>query len=474
MTIETLLASTNYSRREFLLAGLRTLGTISLGGIVSGCCSDPSCAKHVSQITTAQLLLNGNQVLPQLLWDIKQAANYIHVEMFLFELDNPGIEISNALIASAQRGLKVRVLMNFSKSFLTHVDAGPIQLLTEPMKQAGIEVINSDIDYHAAVGTDTDDVALQKDASNISATLSAFTPLVIDHRKLVTIDGRVAYLGSANFGREYLYHDPLNPLLEADDEAKDAATERWVKWRDGLVRFTGGIAPALDAYFRARWVLDGGGDYGTMPIITSPPLPPVPFTETKTATQFVDQYRIVASQPDGTPNQVLSLFIDEIQHATRSIFVENSYLYHPSIIQELINAKEARPELRIDLVMPSPSWIDFGPSGDWQQFQYQRLIPAGINVFEYQNHMTHLKVATFDGARAIVGSANMNYRSLENDKDFELVMHVDGGLASYIDTYVRDVDTLFSRQYTSSDLVDDLALSIAGPAALFLVATRDL
>ena len=115
MTIETRLASTNYSRREFLLAGLSTLGAISLGGIVSGCGSDPSYAKHDSHITTAQLLLDGNQVLPQLLWDIEQAANYIHVEMYLFELDDPGIEISNALIASAQRGLKVRVLMNFSK-----------------------------------------------------------------------------------------------------------------------------------------------------------------------------------------------------------------------------------------------------------------------------------------------------------------------------------------------------------------------
>src|SRR5207248_10668752 len=89
----------------------------------------------------------------------------------------------------------------------------------------------------------------------------------VDHRKIVSIDGRVAYSGSANFGAQYLFRIPFDPAVEAHEEAdrarKAKGPEPWWKWHDGFVRFEGTVARDFDAYFRERWVLDWGDDYGT-------------------------------------------------------------------------------------------------------------------------------------------------------------------------------------------------------------------
>jgi len=126
----------------------------------------------------------------------------------------------------------------------------------------------------------------------------------VDHRKLVTIDGRVAYCGSANFGAQYLFHIPFDPAIEAHEEAdrarKSNGPEPWWKWHDGFVRSEGSVARDFDAYFRERWVLDGGDDYGSVTTIgrAGPPsgLP-------------LGEISLRANQPDNQDNKVREVFL---------------------------------------------------------------------------------------------------------------------------------------------------------------------
>ncbi|MFL5451884.1 MAG: phospholipase D-like domain-containing protein, partial [Myxococcales bacterium] len=214
------------------------------------------------------------------------------------------------------------------------------------------------------------------------------------------------------------------------------------------------------ACFRERWVLDGGDDFGSVePVPDAAPPRGIP----------LDAAALYKNQPDSTPNHVRHLFLGCIGEARRSIFIENPYVYHPRIIAELCAA--ARRKVRVDLVVPALKWNDNEFSQDAMQHEYPELLESGVSIFEYQNHFTHLKLATFDERLSIVGSANLNFRSLENDNDFELVARVESAeFARGINAEVRDVDVPFSLPIERGGV--GFRARVRDPRTLFLVWRR--
>lgn len=421
----------------------------------------------------AQLLIDGHRILPALLRDIAEARRCIHLAMFLFFHDPIGDEVAQALARKADEGVKVRVLLNLEKTemgdpfstgekrMMRHdpnvhhdpTDAGP---LCQFLREHGVEVVDTNIDYDKDVPAG--DARLRSLAAQIRDTIS-IDDLHVDHRKIVIIDGRVAYCGGANVGAQYLYHEPFEPELDArlegDRRKKRGLPEPWWKWHDSLTRFEGPLARELDEHFRDRFILDGGKEYD----------PPEPL-EPEPRGRPIAKAEVLLNEPNDQPNQVRERYVELIRSARESIFIENPYLYHPSIVDSLIAAKKARPGLRVDLVLPARRHNDNAFAHDAQQHAYKGYLEAGIGVYEYENHFNHLKIAAFDGRVSIHGSTNLNYRSLENDKDFELVVCVeDEGLARQVLSDVRDVDVRFSRRFTRRDL--------RGLHGRFRVRTRD-
>ena len=422
----------------------------------------------------ADLLVDGHRVLPALLRDIAEAKRSIHVSIFLFFRDPIGEEIAAALGRKAQEGVKVRVLLNLAKTqmgdpFSTgekrmirndpsiHYDPTDVDPLCHFMRERGAEVVDTNIDYDRVVRAG--DGRLRSIAAQIRDTI-AIDDLHVDHRKIIVIDGRVAYCGGANIGAQYLYHEPFDPLVDARVEAerrkRQKLPEPWWKWHDSLTRFEGDVVREIDAHFRDRWILDGGTEFQ--------PVEPLPGGEPRG--RPVAGVDVLVNEPDDHPNEVRERYVELIREARQSIFIENPYLYHPAIVDALIAAKRSRPSLRVDLVLPARTWNDNSFAHDAQQHVYSRYLDAGIAVYEYQNHFNHLKIAAFDERFSIHGSTNLNYRSLENDKDFELVLCVeDEGLAREVLSEVRDVDIRFSRRFTRRDL--------RGLRGRFRVRTRD-
>jgi cardiolipin synthase len=423
-------------------------------------------------VNHAQLLIDGHRVLPALLRDIAEARRSIHLAMFLFFHDPIGDEVAKALARKAAEGVKVRVLLNLEKTemgdpfstgekrMMRHdpnvhhdpTDAGP---LCQFLREHGVEVVDTNIDYDKEPAGDA---RLRSLAAQIRDTIS-IDDLHVDHRKIVIIDGRVAYCGGANVGAQYLYHEPFDPEVDArvegDRRKKRGLPEPWWKWHDSLTRFEGPLARELDEHFRDRFILDGGEEYDA-----PEPLPPEP------RGRPIAKAEVLLNEPNDQPNQVRERYVELIRCARESIFIENPYLYHPSIVDSLIAAKKARPQLRVDLVLPARRHNDNNFAHDAQQHAYKGYLEAGIAVYEYQNHFNHLKIAAFDGRFSIHGSTNLNYRSLENDKDFELVVCVeDEGLAQQVLAEVRDVDVRFSRRFTRRDL--------RGLHGRFRIRTRD-
>jgi cardiolipin synthase len=331
-----------------------------------------------------------------------------------------------------------------------------VEPLCEFMRRNGVEVADTNIDYDHEVKVG--DARLRSLGAQIRDTI-AIDDLHVDHRKIVVIDGRIAYCGGANIGAQYFFHQAFDPRkdsrAEAEERKKRGLPEPWWKWHDSLTRFEGPMAREIDGHFRERWILDGGASYRP-----EEPLAPEP------RGRPIAKAEVLLNEPNDEPNHVRERYVDLIRGARESIFIENPYLYHRAIAEALIEAKTARPSLRVDLILPARTWNDNSFAHDAQQHLYSRYLAAGIAVYEYQNHFNHLKIAAFDGRFSIHGSTNLNYRSLENDKDFELVVCVDDeGQANEVLSEVRDVDLRFCRRFTSRDL--------RGLRGRFRVRTRD-
>ncbi|HZR10795.1 MAG TPA: phosphatidylserine/phosphatidylglycerophosphate/cardiolipin synthase family protein [Myxococcales bacterium] len=421
----------------------------------------------------ADLLVNGDRILPALLRDIAEARRTIHLSIFLFFRDPVGEEIAAALSRKAGEGVQVRVLLNREKTEMgdpfstgekrmirhdpnVHYDPTDVDPLCEFLCKSGAQVVDTNIDYDREVKVG--DARLRSIGAQIRDTI-AVDDLHVDHRKIIVIDGRVAYCGGANIGAQYLFHDPFDPRkdarVEGEERKKQGLREPWWKWHDSLTRFEGPIAHEIDTHFRDRWILDGGADYQ----------PPEPL-DGEPRGRPIAKAEVLLNEPNDQPNQVRERYVELIRSARESIFIENPYLYHPAIVDALVAAKAARPSLRVDLMLPARIWNDNSFAHDAQQHMYSRYLSAGIAVYEYQNHFNHLKIAAFDGRFSIHGSTNLNYRSLEDDKDFELVVCVeDEGLARQVLADVRDVDLQYAKRFTRRDL--------RGLRGRFRVRTRD-
>jgi cardiolipin synthase A/B len=236
-----------------------------------------------------------------------------------------------------------------------------------------------------------------------------------------------------------------------------------------LVRFEGSIVYDLDRVFRERWRLGGGANFRPLDVV----IPAAP------RGVRVSSVRVIKNEPSSRSNEIRETFRDRILAAERSIFIENPFLYHPVIVEALLAAKRKRPLLQVILIVPAGRWNPNRLTYDAQQHHYSAYIDAGFEVFEYQNHFTHLKLATFDMRWAIVGSANLNFRSLEDDKDFEACVLIESEeLARGIDREVRAKDIRCSKRITSEDVhgasLHALRVRSRGPLTLMMIAEREL
>ena len=438
-------------------------------------------------MTWVESLIDGHRVLPALLQDFASATRAIHISIFLFFDDPIGNEIADILCAKARAGVDVRVMLNVEKTDLADpFDTGEKEMMEKDpgfardpteldefrrrLEDAGVEVLDSELDYDKIV--DTGDPEVDRLGREIRENIDV-DAMHVDHRKLVTIDGRIGWCGGANFGGQYLHHLPFDPAIESHAEA-DAAREAgrpepWWKWHDGLGRFEGAIVHDLGVVFRQRWLLGGGRDFRILDVT----LPEAP------RGVRVDSARVIKNEPSSRTNEIRETYRARILAAERSIFIENPYLYHPAIVAALLEAKRMRPGLRVTVIVPSREWNDNKFAEDAQRHHYPALVAGGIELFEYQNHFNHLKIAVFDERWTILGSANLNFRSLEDDKDFEMsVLIASEELARGILRDVRDADLPHSKRIVASDVrglsVRAIRMRTRDPRTLLLVRSREL
>jgi cardiolipin synthase len=311
------------------------------------------------------LLVDGEATYAALGAAIERAEHHVFAEYYLVRDDATAAWFRDLLVAAARRGVRVKLLLDGYGCFWI------TRRWLRPLREAGAEVVFF-----------------------LPAHLLPFQPMNLrNHRKIVVVDGRVAFTGGINIGDEY--KGTKGP------------------WRDAHLRIEGPAVLPLLLVFAQDWRFAARA--------------PVPSSEVDRARAVVEgpgraTVSIIRSGPDiaGPQRETIHrVLFSAITSARESVFITTPYFIPDrSIIVALQTAACRGVDVRI--LFPSKSNHPFVFQAG-RSF-YEDLLAAGVAIFEYGPGMIHAKTMVVDGAVALVGSANMDLRSFRLNFEVHTVM----------------------------------------------------
>lgn len=304
-----------------------------------------------------------------LLRDIDAAEHHIHVVVYIWLEDNAGRLIATAIANAAQRGVQCRVMVDAlgSRNFARSVT-------WKRLRAAGVRVHTTLSDVSRLLHVTFSRVDLR------------------DHRKMVVIDNRVAYCGSQNF---------------ADPEFRVKA--RQAPWVDLMLRCEGPIVQQMQSLFLRGWIPETGEEQ----LEHLPAHVPAQCFESGCVAQAFE------SGPTSRPNAMSDMFVACIYAARAELVITTPYFVpDESILRALCAAP--RRGVRTTIIFPArnDSWLVANAC----RSTYFDLLNNGVEVYEYPLGLLHTKSMTIDGELALVGSANMDRRSLELNYENSLLI----------------------------------------------------
>ena len=306
---------------------------------------------------------------------IEQAQSSVHAEYYLVRDDATGREFRDRLIAAALRGVRVRLLVDgFGGLALdaTYVDA---------FEKAGVEMARF--------------LPIRALGAGLHARLlGAFQWNLRNHRKILVVDGRVAFTGGVNIG----------------DDVRS--------WRDTHVRIEGPAVHSLQAIFLEDWEFATGkpvadvGDFPSFP-------PEARISQRTSEMRARGIVEIVASGPDTANEAIHRVFFAAITGARERVFITTPY-FVPD--RALIVALQTSALSGVDVRMIVPAKSNHRVTAAAGRSFYEECLEAGVGIYEYLPGMIHSKTIVVDGRIALVGSANMDMRSFRLNYEVHAVV----------------------------------------------------
>jgi cardiolipin synthase A/B len=365
---------------------------------------------------TVRLISNGEDAFREIARLIDQAHDSIHITTYILSDDLVGLDVINRLTRRAREGVTVRVLYD---------DVGSWRLkrrVLQPLIQAGGEVAGFMPLLHVPF----------RGRSNLR-----------NHRKILVADGKEALTGGMNIAEEYLGPKP--------------SPERWV---DVSLVVLGPAVTDIDAVFRSDWTF---ATERTFPIRNpEPDLDPEPDPD---APQVVPHggtpVQVVASGPDVVGDPLYESLVNLIFAAKRRIWIATPYFVPDEILVRALELA-ARRGLDVRLVVPYRS---NHVTADLARYGYLRQIhEAGAKILRYRPVMIHAKVTLIDDEVGIVGSANMDMRSLFLNYEVALFLFSPARaneLVAWFDTLFPFCRPGLGRQNWAREVAENVARLIA-------------
>jgi cardiolipin synthase A/B len=321
---------------------------------------------------TVELLSDYIGAIDQIVQDIDAAKRFVHVEYFMFADDTVGSRVIDALIRARERGVVCRVLIDHLSN---------LTLQWAVLKRLG------------SVG-----IPVQR--------MLPFDPFhnewnrldLRNHRKIVVVDGNVAFTGSHN-------------LIE-DNYHKRKNIKNGVHYLELVVRVTGPVVREFNAAFITDWYSETEDllDENTAPEMS-----------VRTPVTGEALCQVLPSGPGFDHNNNLMLFVALLHAARRRITIVNPYVVpEGSLLLALTSAAQRGVEVTILVSEIGDQFFVYNAQASY----YEELLKAGVKIYRYQSPMIlHSKSITIDDDIAVISSSNMDIRSFQLNLEVTLVCY---------------------------------------------------
>jgi cardiolipin synthase len=348
------------------------------------------------------LLQDGPATYKAMFAAIRAARDHINLETYIFEDGEIGTEFADLLLEKQAAGVQVNVIydsvgcIDTPKEFFERLRAAGIQTLEfnpiNPAKAKKKEwVLNNR-----------------------------------DHRKLLVVDGKTAFLGGINISESYS-SGSLSPSKKKDKKGAESD----IGWRDTHLQIEGPVVAEFQKYFMDTWRRQKG------PALASRNYFP------KLRTQGDEVVRAIGSEADSEDVPIYLTLLSAVAHAERNIHLTIAYFVpDPQLRAALIEAAQRGVDVQIILPGKTDSWAVFHAG----RSHYDELLRAGVRIYERRDAILHSKTASIDGVWSTIGSTNLDWRSFLHNDELNAVILGTG--------FARQMDAMFAEDRAASSAID--------------------
>lgn len=348
----------------------------------------------LTENNSVKLLINGENKFPEVLQALEQAKKHIHLEYYIFDDDRIGQEIEKVLIKKAKEGVTVRVIYD-------DFGSRPIRRkMASRLKEAGVKVFP----FHR--------IAFIALANRLNYR---------NHRKIIVIDGRTGFIGGINISDRYINEETSEKLF----------------WRDTHLKIEGTGVRHLQYIFLCDWNFCAGDNLQ----------PDESFFPAKETFKIKGNklVQIAASGPDSEIPTILFALLQAINLASEEILLTTPYFIPEESIQNALTIA-ALGGVSVKLLVPEHSdsfFVDAAASS-----YYDELLRAGVGIYRYKKGFVHAKTLVIDRKIAMVGTANIDYRSF--DLNFEV------NAVIYDEDLATELRNVFYEDMANAERIDIL------------------
>lgn len=344
------------------------------------------------------LLQDGAATYAAMFAAIRNARDHINLESYIIEDDEIGRQFAELLLAQQARGVQVNLIYDSVGGFNTP------KAFFERLVQGGIQVLEF----------------------NPINPLAAKTPWLInnrDHRKLLVVDGRTAFIGGINISSVY----SSGSIVRRTGKA----TGNTVAWRDTDLQIEGPVVGEFQKLFMETWEKQRG-----KPLVEKDYFPAL-------KAQGKDIVRAIGSTPDDPYSLIYLTLISAIGNAEKQVHLTNAYFVpDPQLLKSLTDAAARGVDVKLILPSHSDSAVVFHAG----RSHYSSLLKGGVKIFERGGALLHSKTAVIDGVWSTVGSTNLDWRSfLDNDEVNAVILGRE---------FAQQMQAMFAKDLEASQAID--------------------
>ncbi len=322
------------------------------------------------------LLVDGPSTYAAMLRAIEAAKDHINMETYIFEDDEIGQKFAAVLIAKQKKGVQVNLIYDSVGSIST-----PKEFFIA-LKANGINVL----EFNPI------NPLIKKKDWDVNQR---------DHRKLLIVDGKTAFLGGINISSVY----SSGSFGKSAKKLKNKANS--IPWRDTHLQLSGPVVGEFQKMFTQTWAQQKGE-----PLAAKEYFPTL-------INQGNEVVRAIGSSPEEPYSHIYAALLSAINSAETQVLLTNAYFVpDPQLLTALKGAAKRGVNVRLLLPEKTDSNLVYYASRSY----YDELLSANIQIYEHQVALLHAKTALIDGVWSTVGSTNLDWRSFVNNQEINAVM----------------------------------------------------